>query len=231
MASYPATHAGRAVPAAPVQIDPDLLPAIVGPIGNSSILRPGHALPLCALNNPSGLLLISKDHIPVVVLDACGGLALLYAFPQSAPFVWDLVAQIWPDVRPGQSFARFCVLEEGNEYAFTPHYSLLDLEAMDVLVQAPRAHVEALCKEANRDAEAVLHRLAVAETMHALRTTTPQLAGIMAEQVWTNWERRLEVAPSDASLCARGTYSGLLSSSSLSSPWPPLSAYASISPR
>lgn len=175
----------------PLKITSDLLPAVVGHPSNGSVLLPGESLELCSLNAGDGTLLISKDHNLTAVLFGTGNLVQLYTFRQTAPAVWDTISSQWPHAMPGRGFARFHMIEEVNDYGFTPHYGLLDLISLDIILRATRSQVEELRDAANNDPEEVLQQLAIADATHAYRSAVPRVAAAMAGQAWMSWNRRL----------------------------------------
>lgn len=176
----------------PERVPCDLLSTQIGArIDDERIFVPGRATRLCELPGGEGTLLISRDLIPVVLRDVDDELAEVFAFTERVPDVWDTLHTLWPGARPGRRFPRFWVAYEPAERGYPDTWGLLDVAAMDVLVRGPRPQMEDLAVAANWDAETFLNTLAVSEVTRALRCAEPQVAGLIVEQAWASWQRRI----------------------------------------
>lgn len=190
-ASHPDAQATGPLPVQPIEIDPAQMHQVVGDIEHGCILRPGRGLHLCTLSAPEGALMITKDWDLALTQATAGGRQHLYRFAPPAPAVWDGIERLRPGLVPGRAFTRFCILEEANQLAYTPHYGLLDLRWMDVLLYADLQEVHSLRAEATRDPARFLRWLAAQDIAVALRGIDPEHVGAVAEHVVTSWMNRL----------------------------------------
>lgn len=177
----------------PMRVPRDLLPTQIGAYAEDErIVEPGRATPLCKLPGGEGRLLVSRDLAPVLVRDVDDGFVDIFLFSERTPGVWATLHALWPGARPGERFPRFWVAYEPPEGGYPGVWGLLDLGAMDVLVRGPRAQMEHLVARANAEPEVFLGCLAISEVTRTLRDAEPKVAGVIAEQIWASWQRRIE---------------------------------------